>query len=355
MPLRVGATMRRCHREQVVNRPSTAGLRPAFVDAVETLLSGLGRSVHGLAAMIIRANYNDRGRVTAYLFEDGKPRPSYVVKLARSRRSRAVLAAERDAYGTLAQRSTFLSRQRPRYYSTSPGLDFVLEEFVTGGSLDGLHEDPAYQRLALEWLAAFQNASAGRTLDKQALLLRLAVLRSSESLRPFHPLLKSVTSRVEALEEFGLAEVPVHGDFAPSNLLLDGQRLYVTDWEWLRLDGWPLDDLWWFLLVSAKHAGLPAERAEASAARMLDALLGKGPGSKRMRENASEFAAVRRTPRALIPVFAVITLAEMTLRWRVERIDWQTAPTAVYEHVLRSLDSRSDDFWSYWQGYDSGK
>jgi hypothetical protein len=135
-------------------------------------------------------------------------------------------------------------------------------------------------------------------------------------------------------------------------LLLDGHRLYVTDWEWLRLDGWPLDDLWWFLIVSAKHAGLHDERPGEGAARVLDDITGRARHSGRLRNVAVAFAERRGVPRALIPAFGAITLMEMTLRWRVERIDWRTAPTVVYEEVLRGLVGRRDELWSYWKSED---
>jgi hypothetical protein len=331
---------------------ASAAPRSALVDAVVSLLSESGRSVGPLTAMVMRANYNVRGRLTLYLFEEGQSRPAFVAKLARTRRARAVLEAERDAYESLLARSEFLERQPPRHYSRNGDLTFVVEEFVSGGSIERLRGRPEFESLVTEWLDAFQSASAGRELRKSDLLERLRRLREAAGLDPFHGLVDDAVARVGSLPEFTVAEVPVHGDFAPANLLLDGDRLYVTDWEWLRLDGWPLDDLWWFFLVSAKHAGLANESSAAGAARVLDDITGRTKRSGRLREAGVAFAERRGVMRGLLPAFGVITLLEMALRWRVERIDWRTAPTAAYEEVLRGLADRRDEFWSFWRGED---
>lgn len=327
--------------------------RSALVEVVESFLAESGRHVGPLAAMIIRANYNVRGRLTFYLFEAATRRPTFVVKLGRTSRARRLLAAERDSYEALLARSEFLKRQRPRLYSRGGDPAFVAEEFVPGGSVERLRGSAAYETVAVEWLAAFQAASAGRPLRKPDLQETLQHLRAAPGLEPFHSLVDDTTARANALADFEVAEVPVHGDFAPANLLLDGRRLYVTDWEWLRPGGWPLEDLWWFLIVSAKSLG-GAGVADGDE-RVLNALTGSGPYAERMRDVARTFAAARRVPTGLVPVLAIVTLLEMTLRWREERIDWQTARTAEYERALRGLLEREREFWDWWAGGEHGR
>ena len=58
-------------------------------------------------------------------------------------------------------------------------------------------------------------------------------------------------------------------------------------------------------------------------------------------------------PAGLVPVFAIVTLLEMTLRWKdVGRIDSQTASTVDYEKALRGLLARQAEFWDWWEADD---
>ena len=321
--------------------------QPAFVRDVEHLLADQGRPVEGLQAMLVQSNHNLRGRLTYCLFERGRSRPGYVVKLARNRRSREVVTDEARAFRSLTVRSEFVRGQRPRTYHLGEETTFVLEGFVVGRTLSTLRGGPVYEARALDWLEAFQSAAAGgplRRIDLEERLRRLAAATESE---PFRKLANDTARKVMAVLDFEVAEVPIHGDFTSSNILLDGNELYVIDWEWLRLGGWPLEDLWWYLMVTTRDA--PGAGVETGADRMVDALTGRGAYASRVRDLARGFARARRVPSILVPVFAIVTLLEMTLRWKDERrVDWQTAPTAEYEAALRGLLLRQNEFWEFW-------
>ena len=324
-----------------------APLQPEFVADVERLLADHGRPVEGLQALLRQSNHNVRGRLTYCLFEPGRSRPSHVVKLARTPRSRDVVAEEARAFQSLRERSEFVRRQRPRIYHLGEATTFVLEEFVIGRTLSALGSRSVYESRALDWLEAFQASAAGgplRNIDLEGRLRRLVAATPDDA---FRELAEETARKIKSVRDFEVAEVPVHGDFTASNILLDGNELYVIDWEWLRLGGWPLEDLWWCLIVSTRDA--PGTARETGAERVVDALTGRGAHAPRVRDLARGFAAARKVPSILVPVFAIITLLEMTLRWKDERrVDWRTAPTAEYEIALRGLLLRQDEFWEFW-------
>jgi hypothetical protein len=297
--------------------------------------------------LLVQSNHNVRGRLTYSLFEPGRSRPSHVVKLARTRRSREVVSEESRAFQSLLARSEFVRRQRPRIYHLGEETTFVLEEFVVGRTLSALGGDHAYDARALDWLSAFQSSAAGgplRKIDLEGRLWRLVAATQDEA---FRELAKSTAGKVMAGADFEVADVPVHGDFTTSNILLDGHELCVIDWEWLRLGGWPLEDVWWYLIVGTRDA--PAVAGETGAERLVDALTGRGAHASRIRDLARGFASSRGLPSILVPVFAIVTLLEMTLRWKDERrVDWRTSTTAEYEAALRGLLLRQDEFWEFW-------
>jgi hypothetical protein len=331
----------------VVPRRHAAPPQPAFVRDVERLLAAEGRPAEDLRAMLASANYNTRGRLTYRLFARGGSRPSHVVKLARTRSSREAVAAEARAFQSLIVRSEFIRRQRPRLYHLGEGSTFVLEDFVAGRMLSTLHGRPEYETRALDWLEEFQSAAAGGPLRKVDLGERLSRLAIATESEPLRKLADDTARRGMAIDDFEVAQVPVHGDFTANNILLDGKDLYVIDWEWLRLGGWPLEDLWWFLIVSARDA--PRIAVESGADRVLDMLTGRGAHAARVRDVARGFAIARGVPPMLVPVFAIVTLMELGARWMHEkRIDWRTSSMGEYETALQGLLRRQNDFWAFW-------
>ena len=332
----------------VVTRPVKPP-QPAFVTDVERLLAERGKRVQGLTAVLVQANYNASGRLTYLLFERKRSRPSFIVKLARNRRSREALTTEARAFESLHSRSEFLRRGRERVYYRGEGCAFVLEDFLVGGTVGARQGVTAYEDRAIDWLLRFQAAAAGRHLGKRELKERLERLGEATGFEPFRQLAADTARRVEAIGNFEVSEVPVHGDFTDDNILLDGEGVYVVDWEWLRPGGWPLEDLFWFFIVRAR--GIPGTFAEAGSARVLDAMTGRSPGARRIRDVARRFASARGVPAGLVPVFVIVTLLEMTLRWKdAGRIDWQSASTADYEKALRALIVRQAEFWEWWGG-----
>ena len=333
-------------RRGVLASPVPA-FQPEFLRDVERVLAEGGNPVHGLTAVLVQTNYNTNGRLTYRLFERGRPRPSFIVKLARNRRAREALTSEALAFESLLSRSEFLRRRRPRVYHRGEGYAFVLEDFLIGRTVGAQQGVTADEDRAFEWLLKFQEAAPGRPLGKRDLNERLERLAEATGFEPFRGFVADIRRRIEAVGDFEVAEVPVHGDFTDDNILLDGGGVYVVDWEWLRPGGWPLEDLWWFLIVRAR--GIPGTFAGAGSDRVLDALTGRSKKARRIRDVARGFASARRVPAGLVPVFAIVTLLEMTLRWKdVGRIDSQTASTVDYEKALRGLLARQAEFWDWW-------
>ena len=119
---------------------------------------------------------------------------------------------------------------------------------------------------AMGWLRAFQAASATGARpwsdDEQAEVLRgvreawgLAGLGTGDRVAA------RVAGLVEALRGVEVPRCAVHGDFWRENVAAVGGRVRVYDWEWARLDGTALVDLWTYELAELRilaRAGRPA-------------------------------------------------------------------------------------------------
>jgi aminoglycoside phosphotransferase (APT) family kinase protein len=107
--------------------------------------------------------------------------------------------------------------------------------------------EPATDRRALDWLVAFQRATATTSRpwsddDSQEVLTTVERALAGPGTEAARDLLPALRSRLHRLHGVDLPRCAVHGDFWRGNLAFEGDRLRVYDWEWSRPEGLPFFD-----------------------------------------------------------------------------------------------------------------
>ena len=128
---------------------------------------------------------------------------------------------------------------------TALGRPFLAMSHVAGMANGDAAETGIRRQVVTDWLIALARASASDPVDGDFVNRWQAAARSA---------VPDVSGRmgscasVAAQRATGLRRVLVHGDLSPNNILNDGKRIAVIDWEFGRVEGFPLTDLIDFLL-----------------------------------------------------------------------------------------------------------
>jgi Phosphotransferase enzyme family len=285
----------------------------ALVGEQEGLAVEVGARVAPATAPLRVALYSPSGqpvsKIVCFLLPEGEDEPRIVVKAIAEPRFSERLRAEWTLLETIRSRI----RHEPGVERTLPPAplfageaagEFVLAEpFDALGSATGSGtHDPA-----TEWLRGFQAASfAGeRQWEAEDERAALRAVRDAWRLAQL-PTEEAVVARTRTLlEPLRGTVVPrcaVHGDFWRENVAAVDGAVRVYDWEWARLDGTPVFDLWTYDLAELR---LRARRGERELERHL----------------ASALERVRRElrQRGLDDRFALATLGSVlgTLSFRV--------------------------------------
>jgi aminoglycoside phosphotransferase len=109
----------------------------------------------------------------------------------------------------------------------------------------------------------------------------------------------AVRSATERAADRLLPSGLLHGDFAPWNLIEDGERLGVIDWEHAQLGGLPFWDLWHFAVLTA--ISIRSVRMRRS---ILDALRGEG----RLAAAIARYARICEVPAWIAPDVLLVYL-----------------------------------------------
>jgi len=209
------------------------------------------------------------------------------------------------------------------------GLAVGIEEYAAGrplllsGSRWGtpLRRKVADLRLAVSWLTGMNRRGelrrepwSEREVGTWIAEPCAAFLRSAGG-APEERLFAAAQSRARELCGRPFPLVPRHRDFTPWNLLRDGRRLRVLDWEGLQ-NGPPACDLFHFLTHWAELAHV-AEAPEARLRAFRETLVAPRPGDPVAAAAAEALAAYcteLRLDRDFLPVLLVHTWVEIALR-----------------------------------------
>lgn len=118
----------------------------------------------------------------------------------------------------------------------------VVEEYVAGAPLNRLRSDTARKRCLDEVRASLEKLYS-ITARQETVAQHVAnlcreiegVLADCEALRPHRNTIEQLRhAAVDGLQDFRdvITTVQAHGDFQPGNLLCDGERVWIVDWEY---------------------------------------------------------------------------------------------------------------------------
>jgi hypothetical protein len=153
--------------------------------------------------------------------------------------------------------------------------------------------------MALRWLVAFQEKTRKGSWTPAALEAEVRDLE--RYIRETRANLAVETRRrvegdlelfLRQATQMGLEKVSEHGDYCTQNVLRNGKRVCVVDWELYREEGNPLFDFCFFLMTSASEASFRkrGQRDDSYKERLYRNLTGKGKHSKTVRYLLSEYA-----------------------------------------------------------------
>jgi hypothetical protein len=262
LPFRRSAAVRLIRRYAVTAVAGPTATRPQLSHLVREALPRELRA-EPLHAVVVTNGADDLDRIVVLPFSDTGSRPLAVVKFPRLPDRNFLVEAEHQALDSLQPLLDDATRDAlPRSFGLSRWgeLSVGAESYVEGRSLAARSRSPMRSvrrktqdfRLAAEWLTAFH-------LQAQAAQRSWAEADWDEHVRqPLHayceaygrtPAEARLFSAVEAQRSVLLGtRLPLvwqHYAFAPWNVLRDGDRLRVFDWEGAAL-GLPLLDLWYF-------------------------------------------------------------------------------------------------------------
>jgi hypothetical protein len=203
------------------------------------------------------------GKVCYFVFVDDEKRPRYIAKAPRSPVHNADLRREVAVIDELRARlpsDLCATLPGPMLTTELAGHAVVVEPVLPGRPLDGIGAaarplDPATTerqlRLASDWLIAIQRAAphrrerlADEDVQEHFLAPVEAFRRNADLTTTEERYLDGVTARARALVGQRLPLYLYHGDFRAGNILVDGDRLAVLDWQFYRPLAPPLLD--WF-------------------------------------------------------------------------------------------------------------
>lgn len=186
-----------------------------------------------------------------------------VVKSFRSGRGQTVFANMRALW-----RSSFGQARRPpgmaRPFDYIAALDAVVMERLEGWpllELGAAGEELLRESIAL--IAALHSSQVAEVRQRDAQRVARSVARKLTRIAELSPentaLLRRIAGAIETRLPADGELVPTHGDFSPRNVLFDGQRARLIDWDRLRLAD-PARDLAYF---AARNWSLARRRGEA--------------------------------------------------------------------------------------------
>ena len=211
-------------------------------------------------------------KVCFFIFADDEASPRYIAKLPRSPAYNDELMGEIVAIQSLRQVVTDELKATlpgPMHVVSLSGHYVIIEPVLPGQPMDALtmvngRLDPSSTArqvaLAHHWLIEIQQNAPHRRQTIDAATLWDQFVEPLERMKTNSELTQSeekhaeeVCSELRALEGRDLPLYLYHGDFRPGNILVDGDRIAVLDWQFSRPLAPPLLD--WFSFVFRLYSG----------------------------------------------------------------------------------------------------
>jgi len=240
------------------------------------------------SSFITRSGFYVRGedsKIIYFFIKNG--RPYSLIKFPRFRGFESLISEEEKL-----SRFNHLDIKRK---DTDSIIVFV-EPFLKGESMD--YYNPSHYKAALNWLLDFQKQTQQGFWDFNQFETKVLLLSNYLSEIPIDNEIRLRTkeklkSFLKTLSDIKLPQNYEHGDFFAVNILIDDNKVYVTDWEFFNEKGDPLFDFVFFILCCFSHIK-PTPKA------FLDAFHGKGEYAGILKYLILEFCKEKKIPVNLI-------------------------------------------------------
>lgn len=288
-------------------------------------------------------------KVNFLVFENLSSSPRFLVKLVRDSAHQQKL---QDEFEKLQSIYAFASLRpyvgRPVALLEQQGQLAMVETCLPGIALEnlllrGLRRRPAEIASDLEqtcrWLQVFLNET------RQGMYSFRGVIEIEERLTSLPaPLSEKLTGQLFArADRLAGLQIPLaarHGDFWPGNLMMSGSKIGIIDWETLTLQGWPLDDLFLFVLKYALRFYDGVFTDQSAEVSFRKAFSEKGPITQPLSTLIREVLRTLGMPPDLAGFFLVFFLLDMASnRSQIGRIG---QPEPLWRNLLAQVHSLDD-------------
>lgn len=283
-----------------------------------------------------------QGRILYVLFDEKTLQPAVAVKIPRTQESADRLRREASTYTQIEAHNQELASHRWAIYKDVAGIPILCERFFRGQPfVEHLKPDLAYLAV-LDWLAAFQRCGPHRASTVSTVEMgdrainRLSTHASVD--RSVMAFLRNWLDAVKVGEDSKTQTVPVHGDFGTGNILLSGNEVFVTDWEWAKCEGAPWEDFWAFIMCWALNTAPDGATETREAGNLLASLTGESVHSHRVRDAAAHFSEAAGVSRH---VLWGGLLPAITLRALRDIDEWNVSPDRSFYYQVLSASVRS--------------
>ena len=285
-------------------RGYTVITQPEIVQRAEEFCGPLDR-------WILRAHAGDDLKRLHFEVACGTSDPEAIVKFSRLPGNHAVFDVEADLLRSFEQYTADVRRPVPRllgHGETRNGERFNVEEAVGVPGFGRAVQDAnqATERIdaVVEWLSALAGESQVTNSESAA---RLDALLQSTGASPF-------------FADMDIPSVCAHNDLGTWNLTLRDEGFGVVDWEGAERMGFPIWDLFYFLIDVFT---LPNDAVDTRVRRAMDILAGEGPKAADFWQYLSAYATrIGLNERAIKPLLTTCMIHHSrSLQQRSERGD----------------------------------
>lgn len=206
-----------------------------------------------LSTMVISGGMHRLNKVVLVVFSGNSPKPSFIVKIPRTKDSESALEGEARTLRALMDDHNFTNGiPRVLYSDHRLGFFSVGETYIDGkflGEVRDVNKLPGYVKKLTDWLIDLAKKTATH-MPGDCRNAHISPLTEVLDRAMPNPTDKNIVDK--AVDTIKNLEIPAfvceHRDFAPWNILVTADEQFgVLDWESSRLDGIPGLDLVYFL------------------------------------------------------------------------------------------------------------
>lgn len=321
-----------------------------LIDKIRMVLTENGIKVGNLSQASIYSNPQNRGRITILIYEDDQKFPGYVAKIPRSIAGRQALEMEQKSIQNCITTNNFVKNQIQRYYWKDEDVCFIIEPYIRGRQIDSFRSIVKESPKVINWLIQLHQASSGPVWHKEDLInfyqnLLNQINQYYEISPSIGNLLLEQECRIAELEDFDTQSTVVHGDLTINNLLIDGDRVKVFDWEWVQNLGWPFIDIWFFLF-SVSDSWKPTKNYMESGLLIAKTFLGSSLFSKYVKNLITYYNNEQKQPINVVKSFILLTLLDIIRRDHLAS-EVIAGRSERFFTILAILGEQTERYWKF--------